>query len=84
MFSPLFLRELLSVLIIFLHFLGLGYRTISGAERLRVISTLGLRPNHEDVWGVEIKLCPVLSSELRRGQFDAPLSLERYSFAGRL
>jgi len=54
MFSPLFLRGLLSVLytlIILLHFLGLGYRTISSAERLRVISTLSLRPNHEDVLG---------------------------------
>jgi hypothetical protein len=54
MFSPLFLRGLLSVLytlIILLHFLGLGYRTISSVERLRVISTLSLRPNHEDVLG---------------------------------
>lgn len=51
MFSPLFLRELLSVLIILLHFLGLGYRTIISAEQLRVISTLSLRPNDEDVLG---------------------------------
>lgn len=34
---------------IILDFLGLGYRTISSAERLRVISTLSLRPDHADV-----------------------------------
>jgi hypothetical protein len=46
MFSPLFLRELLSVLIILLHFLGLDYRTISSAELcLELYSFAGRRNN---------------------------------------